>query len=108
MFRRSGNCSQDMEYLCHGVNLGNAAFHGKVNLILVQDRDNGKEALLLGAGSNNLSRAGWWDNIECQHWEEVSSGACPRKLINILLEEIEFLNSHREFVSSPVNDTVQK
>ena len=74
MFRKSGNCSPEMEYLCHGVNLGNRAFHGKVNMILVQDRATGKESLLLGAGSNNLSRAGWWDNIECQHWEEVKGG----------------------------------
>lgn len=102
MFRQSGSCSPEMEYLCHGVNLGNRAFHGKVNMILVQDRDTGKETLLLGAGSNNLSRAGWWDNIECQHWEEVSSGECSRKLVNILLEEIEFLNSHRELSN---NDT---
>ena len=91
MFRKSGNCSPEMEYLCHGVNLGNRAFHGKVNMILAKDSDTGQESLLLGAGSNNLSRAGWWDNIECQHWEELSSGECSRKLVNILLEEIEFL-----------------
>ncbi len=95
MFRMSGDCSPEMEYLCNGVNLGNRAFHGKVSMILLKDRETGKEALLLGAGSNNLTRAGWWDNIECQHWEEVRSGAIPRKLVNILQEEIDFLNGYR-------------
>lgn len=108
VFRKSGSCSPEMEYLCHGVNLGNRAFHGKVNMILVQDGDTGKESLLLGAGSNNLSRAGWWDNIECQHWEEVSSGECSRKLVNILLEEIEFLNSHRELSNNNTEAAIDR
>ncbi|HED13285.1 MAG TPA: hypothetical protein ENI62_06470 [Gammaproteobacteria bacterium] len=94
MFRMSGDCSPEMEYLCNGVNLGDRAFHGKVSMILLMDRETGEEALLLGAGSNNLTRAGWWDNIECQHWEEVRSGAVPRRLVNILQEEIDFLNGY--------------
>ncbi len=36
MFRESGNNSPQMEYLCHGVNLGNCAFHGKVIMILLK------------------------------------------------------------------------
>ncbi len=95
MFRMSGDCSPEMEYLCNGVNLGNRAFHGKVNMILLKDREAGEEVLLLGAGSNNLTRAGWWDNIECQHWEEVRSGLVQRQLVNILREEIDCLNGYR-------------
>lgn len=94
MFRMSGDCSPEMEYLCNGVNLGNRAFHGKVSMVLLKDRETEEEALLLGAGSNNLTRTGWWDNIECQHWEEVRSGEVPRRLVNILQEEIDFLNGH--------------
>lgn len=109
MFRKIGDRSPDMEYLCHGVNLGNRAFHGKVNMILVQDRDTGKESLLLGAGSNNLSRAGWWDNIECQHWEEVSSNECSVKLVKkILPEEIKFLNSHRELSNNSTKAAIDR
>jgi len=95
MFRKSGDCSPEMEYLCNGVNLGNRAFHGKVNMILLKNENNDGETLLLGAGSNNLSCAGWWDNIECQHWEEVTSGAVPRRLINIIQEDIDLLNGLR-------------
>ncbi|MBL3528891.1 MAG: hypothetical protein JMN27_15070 [gamma proteobacterium endosymbiont of Lamellibrachia anaximandri] len=99
MFRLSGDCSPEMEYLCNGVNLGNRAFHGKVNMILLKEKATEEETLLLGAGSNNLSHAGWWGNIECQHWEEISSGAVPRRLLNILQEEINFLNGYRSFDS---------
>lgn len=63
--------SPRMEYLCHGVDLGDSAFHSKVAFILVYDEEWKSDCLLVGAGSNNLSYAGWWENIECQHWEEV-------------------------------------
>lgn len=63
--------SPRMEYLCHGVDLRNRAFHAKVAFILVCDKEWESDCLLVGAGSNNLSYAGWWENIECQHWAEV-------------------------------------
>ena len=99
IYRQSGESSPEMEYLCHGVNLGNRAFHGKVNMLLLKDVETEEEVLLVGAGSNNLSRAGWWDNIECQHWEEIRSGETQRKFINILEEDIAFLTANRPFVS---------
>lgn len=95
MFRRSGDCSPEMEYLCHGVNLGNRAFHAKVNMILLKDRNTNEHSLLLGAGSNNLTRSGWWDNIECQHWEEIKSGTARRKFINTVKDDIAFLRQNR-------------
>ena len=100
IYRQSGETSPEMEYLYHGVNLGNRAFHGKVNMLLLKDTETDEEALLVGAGSNNLSRAGWWDNIECQHWEEVRDGETRRRFINLLQEDIAFLRSKRPFVSS--------
>lgn len=100
MFRQSGENSPEMEYHCHGVRLGNRAFHGKVNMILLNDLDTGEKSLLVGAGSNNLTRAGWWDNVECQHWVEVSDGTVRRKFINIVQEDVAFLDAHRAFATS--------
>ena len=71
LFRNQAHESPRMEYLCHGVDLGNSAFHAKVAFILVYDEKWESDCLLVGAGSNNLSYAGWWENIECQHWQEV-------------------------------------
>jgi len=95
MFRQSGESSPQMEYHCNGINLGNRAFHGKVNMLLVYDDVLKEKVLLIGAGSNNLTQAGWWDNIECQHWEEVRSGYAQRKFVNLLKEDINFLIEHQ-------------
>jgi hypothetical protein len=97
MFRKCGTGSPEMEYLCHGVTHNNGAFHPKVNLILVRDAETDEEALLVGAGSNNLTRAGWWDNIECQHWEEVGHRTVPRRFLNLLGQDIEYFQALREF-----------
>ncbi len=61
-------------------------------MILLWDKHTNEEVLLLGAGSNNLSRAGWWDNIECQHWEEIKNREVSRKIINFLKDDVDFLN----------------
>ena len=65
-FRQSAERSPEIEYYCHGVNRGNNAFHAKSIYILVMDKTSKKKRLLVAAGSNNLSRAGWWENIEVQ------------------------------------------
>lgn len=106
MFRREGKSSPEMEYLCHGVHLGNHAFHGKVNMILVKDAESEEQSLLVTAGSNNLTRAGWWDNIECQHWEEVISGEAQRKFINLLKEDVAFLKGHQAIQGGSIGSAI--
>ena len=93
--RLEASVSPAMQYLCHGVSHGNSAFHAKLNLILVHDPQEDSESLLVGAGSNNLSRAGWWDNIECQHWEEVKPKGASRRFLNRLLEDVAYLQSQQ-------------
>jgi HKD family nuclease len=100
MFYREGQRSPAMEYLCHGVHRGNNAFHAKALLILVFDQETKEEYLLVGAGSNNLSQAGWWDNIECQHWETVVSGEASLAFINRLREDIDYLKSEQHVRSN--------
>ena len=93
--RQEANTSPTMPYLCHGVSHGNSAFHAKLNLILTYDHNEDRECLLVGAGSNNLSRAGWWDNIECQHWEAVWSTGASRRFLNRLQEDVAYLQSQQ-------------
>lgn len=94
-FRVSGDCSPEMEYLCHGVLFEKGGFHGKVTMVLLKDEESGVQSLLLGAGSNNLTRSGWWENIECLHWEEIRDGTTPQRLISVIKEDVEFLKSIR-------------
>ncbi|MCB0636462.1 MAG: hypothetical protein KDC54_07575, partial [Lewinella sp.] len=96
IFRQEGSTSPAMEYLFHGVHLGNNAFHPKVALILVYDPDYEKHCLLVGAGSNNLTRAGWWDNIECMHWEVLWQDEAPRQFLNQLRDDVIWLQAERQ------------
>ena len=50
-------------------------FHPKVLLLLVDDHhdedDPVRQALVVGLLSANLTRAGWWENLECAHLDEL-------------------------------------
>ena len=50
-------------------------FHPKVLLLLVDDHHQEAEpvrrALIVGVLSANLTRAGWWENLECAHLDEI-------------------------------------
>ena len=50
-------------------------FHPKVLLLLVDDHHEATEpvrhALIVGLLSANLTRAGWWENLECAHLDEI-------------------------------------
>lgn len=56
-------------------------FHPKLVLVLVEDStdedeeeavaEGHPESLIVGVLSANLTRAGWWENLETGHFEEV-------------------------------------
>jgi len=50
-------------------------FHPKVILLLVENEVEGEdetcESLIVGILSANITRAGWWENVECAHFEEI-------------------------------------
>ena len=54
----------------------NGYFHPKLILLLVKNEedDGGAESLIVGVTSANLTRAGWWENVECAWVEEVADG----------------------------------
>lgn len=56
-------------------------FHPK-NVLLLLEKENASgersRSLLVGALSANLTRAGWWENIEAAHFEEVEEGESTR------------------------------
>lgn len=108
MFRKEGQVSPAMEYLCHGVHAGNAAFHPKLILILAYSEEYKSEYLLVGAGSNNLSQAGWWDNIECQHWEQVWSGEVDKQFLKQLKKDVKVLAAEQHFTSVVEGSALEK
>jgi len=108
LFRQERNNSPQMEYLCHGVNLGNKAFHAKNIFLLLHDDINEVDVLLVGAGSNNLTKAGWWDNIECQHWEEIRSGEVRVSFLNQLKEDFTWLQQRQGIMPSNQGSALRK
>lgn len=68
-------------------------FHPKVILILVQERNSDGNAsgrnrdgsaptnmaLIVGILSANLTRSGWWENVECAHIEEIKDRSVDGK-----------------------------
>lgn len=85
------------------VNHATGYFHPKVLLLLVEDieEQDGSPAqhLIVAAQSANLTRAGWWENFEASHIEEVSQGAsCGFR------DDLRALFSRLKRASSPWED----
>ena len=75
------------------VRRGTGVFHPKLVLILVENSEKDEAAgeervgagplsLIVGALSANLTRGGWWENVETGHFEEIPAAdlndtACP-------------------------------
>lgn len=95
MFRTQGSITPSMEYLHHGIRGAHGAFHAKLCFLLLREEESEEQVLMVGAGSANLTRAGWWENVEAQHWEEVRSGAAQRRFINRLQEDVDWLLDQR-------------
>ncbi|SFR78276.1 PLD-like domain-containing protein [Marinobacter daqiaonensis] len=91
IFRIQGESSPGMEYGCHGVSEGNRAFHPKLSFLLVGNGVGESDSLLISAGSNNLTKAGWWDNVECQHWEAIGQRGGDGEFLRVLKRDLEYL-----------------
>ncbi|HEY0405119.1 MAG TPA: hypothetical protein VGC89_05295, partial [Pyrinomonadaceae bacterium] len=64
-------------------------FHPKIILLLVEDieDDDARLSLVLAVTSANLTRAGWWENVECAHVQEIQeSSRCSyrRELLDLM------------------------
>lgn len=64
-----------LPYRMHPMHIAPAEFHGKVVLLRMED-ERGSVRFVLGAGSANLTKAGWWENIEAWYF---ASAFDPRR-----------------------------
>ena len=67
-----------LDYRRIDVGRRTGCFHPKVVLLLVDDHHDEDEpvepirqSLIVGLLSANLTRAGWWENLECAHLDEI-------------------------------------
>ena len=96
----SSDQSPSMDYRFNGVNLLPYAFHAKNIYLLVKASDTGVQSLLMAAGSNNLTRAGWWENIETQHWVSIDNDTANQVLIGQLRNDLEWLKDERNLTTT--------
>ncbi|APW47981.1 hypothetical protein [Rhodoferax antarcticus] len=69
----------EIDYL--PVRVPAACQHAKIAVLEVLDEQD-NVAIILAAGSFNLTKAGWWTNIEVGHWIELSKENAP---LNVLI-----------------------
>lgn len=108
MFRSQGTNSPAMEYLHHGIRGERSTFHAKLIFLLLEDKSSGERSLSIGAGSANITGAGWWENIECQHWENIASGYVSRQFLKQIRDDIAWLSARRNTTNDNHNHAMPR
>ncbi|WP_341303219.1 hypothetical protein [Pseudomonas sp. TMP25] len=91
----------EVDYL--PMRVGGACQHAKLMVLVVRDRKSKQLSIVLGAGSFNLTKAGWWENLEVGHWVELSEGSSPGNILEPLLDALRFYQAR---TPSPVLDSI--
>lgn len=107
LFQSEGTDSPAMEYLHHGIRGERGAFHAKLTMLLLEHEETESRVLCIGAGSANLTNAGWWDNVECQHWERIGHKTHSRKFLNRLRDDLNWLMERRVLAGRMIGDSAQ-
>jgi hypothetical protein len=82
----------EVEYL--PMRVGGACQHAKLMVVVVHDHQSKQQSIILGAGSFNLTKAGWWENLEVGHWVELREGFAPGNIHRPLLDALRFYQTH--------------
>lgn len=91
----------EVDYL--PMRVGGACQHAKLMVLVVRDRKSKQMSIVLGAGSFNLTKAGWWENLEVGHWVELSEGSAPGNILEPLIDALRFYQTR---TPSPVLDSI--
>jgi hypothetical protein len=98
----AGAASSHLDIQRVAVSQRTGYFHPKVVLVLVED------ALLVGILSANLTRSGWWENVEVAHIEEVrrDSPCSFRQDLLALIARVRRAAAH--VARQPALDAIEK
>lgn len=99
-----------LDYRRLDVSRGTGVFHPKLVLLLVEtppepdaEDDSPTESLVVGVQSANLTRAGWWESVECAHFEEIPSLAVSEERIPFRQDLLSLLRQVRR--SAPEDES---
>lgn len=69
--------------------------HAKLAILEVENSADKTTTLLLCAGSFNLTKAGWWENIEVGHWYELGADRAPANIVQPLRDALSYYTRSR-------------
>jgi len=84
--------SPRLEIAYHGYSPRKGCQHAKLIAMVLEspNEEVSDKEVLFGAGSFNLTRAGWWDNIECGHFVKLNHQWAPDNLCASIIEALTF------------------
>lgn len=77
------------------IRVDGACQHAKISVLALQnqDKDGNKDvSIVVAAGSYNLTKAGWWENIEVGHWVELTKEYAPANIRNPLIGALGYFD----------------
>ncbi|EMW7170434.1 hypothetical protein AAFM81_001229 [Vibrio fluvialis] len=84
--------SPRLEVAYHGYSPRKGCQHAKLIAMVLEspDEESLNGGVLFGAGSFNLTRAGWWDNIECGHFVMLTREWAPKNVCDEIIGALTF------------------
>lgn len=100
--------SPRLEVAYHGYSPRKGCQHAKlIAMVLETDEDALNSGVLFGAGSFNLTRAGWWDNIECGHFVMITREWAPKNVCDEIISALNFYQQVTKNGESAIQKVVE-
>lgn len=99
--------SPRLEIVYHGYSTHLGCQHAKLIAFVLEDPITNVQKVIFGAGSFNLTRAGWWDNIECGHFVTLSASWAPKNLCNQITKALEYYLVQMGGENEAINKVIQ-
>lgn len=78
----------EIDYL--PIRVANGCQHAKISVLEINNGSQHVSSLILVAGSFNLTKAGWWENIEVGHWIELTDTSAPANIAGPLKRALDY------------------
>ncbi|EJM77187.1 hypothetical protein [Pseudomonas sp. GM55] len=101
VFNPTAGSRLDVDYL--PVRIGRGCQHAKMAILVLQEKVGQTPTILLVAGSFNLTRAGWWENIEVGHFVELQATRAPANILEPMRRALRFFQA---VAPTPVLDEI--
>jgi len=99
--------SPRLEIVYHGYSTPLGCQHAKLIAFVLEDPITNVQEVIFGTGSFNLTRAGWWDNIECGHFVTLSASWAPKNLCDQITKALKYYLVQMGGENEAINKVIQ-